>query len=546
MSSNIPPSLPKPKINHLPTPLPKPPSSLSPHTPGSKKLPPPKPKCPPPPTKSLPATPVLNSPKSNDHLPFITSPSQIKPHQKSQAKPTLPISKPLPPSPPAKPTNLPLPTKVNDITVTNSSSLNNAAHSNDTESSEISLRKSLKDNYENNDQVKQNELPTPLNVNQSIQLSTPPITPNSKETDSKQYKRALSNLTHLRQTTTSLNSPINTDCSQSLSINVIGSPPFPSPHFLSNSNDSSPPRERACSVNSSYIEPKSTLTSSTNRTTRKSGKFNSITPRERTKRLSFKFKHEFISPRIRDKSVERYSEKIISDSSETSEINDYKEIIEETDFVRKYESFITEDDPESKIQFIPRNKNGEKVSGSELVMHTAELVHTEIMFCARLQIFQRNFEDEIKKGYPLRDYQEHLLFYPLDVLVDSITQFCLDLEPLYYQLFEKEVNEEDVVMNIISKYHVYVNGENSINLTTAYLSFISHYTSLSNVINEFIESNKSLNKLIEIQIDNCIDKNIKQFADLYFAPTQRICRYELLLSSILKEVKKRFEIRKGC
>ncbi|EMD47246.1 Hypothetical protein EHI5A_047240 [Entamoeba histolytica KU27] len=215
-------------------------------------------------------------------------------------------------------------------------------------------------------------------------------------------------------------------------------------------------------------------------------------------------------------------------------------VIQPNDFLKKYETYIINDDAESKIRFIPKNRIGEKVNGSELLMHTAELIFTEFMFCARLQIFKTWFEDIIKKEIPLLKHQEDLLFGPLDSLVDSISRMCLELEPLYYELLDNNINLEDkIVLDIILKYYAFVTGvqSGSVNLSTSFLPFVAHYTSLATNIDDFIKDNKQLNKLVTIQVNSCIDKNIKQFADLYFAPTQRICRYELLLSSILKEIK---------
>lgn len=62
--------------------------------------------------------------------------------------------------------------------------------------------------------------------------------------------------------------------------------------------------------------------------------------------------------------------------------------IDPKDFLAKYRKDIVSDDQEARIRFGPRDRNGQVISGSELLMHTAELVYTEIMFCCKLQMFQ--------------------------------------------------------------------------------------------------------------------------------------------------------------
>ncbi|ELP86421.1 hypothetical protein EIN_031220 [Entamoeba invadens IP1] len=236
--------------------------------------------------------------------------------------------------------------------------------------------------------------------------------------------------------------------------------------------------------------------------------------------------------------------------------------IAQNDFLRKYESFITDDDPETKIKFVPKNRDGKKITGSDIMMHTAELVFTEFMFCARLQIFQKHFEVYIRNEMALLKHQDYLLFEPLDGLVGSISGMCLELEPLYYELLDfgeettkkkgdeknptKESTEklEEVVLSVVLKYYSFVNGLGTINLSNTFLPFVAHYTSLSSTINDFIEGTNKLRKMVNARLENCIDQNIRQFADLYFAPTQRICRYELLLSTILKDVQKESKLHK--
>ncbi|KAL7716899.1 DH domain-containing protein [Entamoeba marina] len=433
------------------------------------------------------------SPPSKQSASFITSPSQIKPHGKyvpppTSSKQTL-IKTPQTKPPPKEPPKVPPPaTKT-------------------TKPAPLSTLKGIKDNS----------------------------TSNSGQTSSLKTSQPISNQEK------KLTYRLSTDSLPKTSS---------SPRILT---DAPTPYKRGdtlhkCSYTPTSYTPKSPLSKSNAQqisdTSTTQGSLTSSTPttRDRIKSLTTKSDSSLqkdVSKDKKDKKEDKKKRK--KNDGNTADVAVEKPIqtsvIEENDFLRKYESYITDDDPESKIQFIPKNRKGEKIKGSELLMHTAELVFTEIMFCARLQIFKRYFEEVVIKEYSLRDYQEFLLFDPLDTLVDSVSRMCLELEPLYYELLEQPKNEEEAVLNIILKYYTYVNG-GSVNLHTAYLPFVSHYTSLSNVINEFIENNKTLNKLIQTQMTNCIDKNIKQFADLYFAPTQRICRYELLLTSVLKEVKK--------
>ncbi|EKE37473.1 hypothetical protein ENUP19_0061G0058 [Entamoeba nuttalli] len=206
-----------------------------------------------------------------------------------------------------------------------------------------------------------------------------------------------------------------------------------------------------------------------------------------------------------------------------------------TDFLKKYQSYFTTENQEDKIRFIPKNLKGEKVIGDELMMHTAELVFTEFMFCVKLQIFQE-IEKIIRNEIPLLDYQEYLLFEPLDNLVNEISQMCLELEPIYYNLLKNTSNKESELNNvflIIAIYNSYIFDKP---FKDKFKEFVAHYTSLGKTIIEFIKSNKHLHRIIQEQLNNCIDQNIKEITDLFFSATQRICRYELLFESILKEI----------
>ena len=208
----------------------------------------------------------------------------------------------------------------------------------------------------------------------------------------------------------------------------------------------------------------------------------------------------------------------------------------EKSILEKYTYYFLDDDQEAKIHYVPKNKKGEKVYGNDIMMHTAELIFTEIIFCCKLQLFQK-LETEVKMQHNLKEYEKYLLFNPLDNLVEIMSKLCNELEPFYYGLLEtnkKKESEENYAFLTIYVYNKYVKKNE---FKKYYLECVAHYTSLSNDIMTYLHENKSLNKIIDHQLESCLDTNIKELSDFFILTTQRICRYELLFSSILNDIK---------
>ncbi|ELP84274.1 hypothetical protein EIN_065390 [Entamoeba invadens IP1] len=206
-------------------------------------------------------------------------------------------------------------------------------------------------------------------------------------------------------------------------------------------------------------------------------------------------------------------------------------------YLNKLRDYFTDEDLEDKVAFVPK-LGKTKIFGTPKVMRVAELMFTEFTFCAKLEIFQI-FEEEIRREIPLLQHQDFILFNPLDNLVETITSLCDGLDPLYDTLLKSTPETEELV--IFGVYQVYSNfltdTSHKGTLEDVYSKFIAHYTTLSPFIDKLFEDTSKLKKLVNELLENCIDKNIKEFKDLFYCAMQRVCRFELITDSVIKEFK---------